>query len=402
MNILLIIHETLDPNSGAAGSTFKLMQNYRDLGHEVSCYSLDDLPPNLPPLVKRILFPEFVAMQIVKSNSKFDVVDASTGDAWLWAKIFHQIRNTTGQKKSPNTPLLVTRSHGLEHLKHLTDLEDAKRGDLSLSWKYFLYRGSIQLWEVAQALRSSDLVFLLNQEERHYVIEKLGVQADRALVFANGIPEKFLNLPWQPLPADGSLRIAQVGTYIPRKGIQYSAPVLNRILQRYPQVQVTFLGTQCHECQDVAQVYADYDPKLHDRIQVIPRYRHDLLPSLLEGHHIKLFTPLSEGFGKALVEAMACGLAPITTSAPGPMEVVRDGHDAIVIPPRDSEAIEQALERLIGDRPYLEQLRRQAYATAQKYSWKRIAQDRLAAYQKALQSKNKTPLKSTLNPTVYS
>jgi glycosyltransferase involved in cell wall biosynthesis len=29
------------------------------------------------------------------------------------------------------------------------------------------------------------------------------------------------------------------------------------------------------------------------------------------------------------------------------MEIVRDGHNGILVPPRDSHAIEQALERLI-------------------------------------------------------
>ncbi|NEQ71143.1 MAG: glycosyltransferase family 4 protein, partial [Symploca sp. SIO2D2] len=145
--------------------------------------------------------------------------------------------------------------------------------------------------------------------------------------------------------------------------------------------------TKCLECPDPAQVYEDFDPAVRDRIKVVPRFSHEKLPTLLKGHQIKLFPPLSEGFGKALVEAMACGLAPITTATSGPMEVVRDGHDAIVIPTRDSGAIEQALERLITNRPYLEQLRQNAYATAQRYSWSRIAQDRLGVYEAALRQK---------------
>jgi glycosyltransferase involved in cell wall biosynthesis len=123
---------------------------------------------------------------------------------------------------------------------------------------------------------------------------------------------------------------------------------------------------------------------VRDQIDVIPRYPHQMLPTLLKGHQIKLFPSISEAFGKALVEAMACGLAPITTATQGPMEIVCDQHDAIVIPSRNNQAIEQALEQLITDLPYLEKLRRNAYATAQRYSWQRIAQDRLSLYQKAL------------------
>jgi len=308
-------------------------------------------------------------------------VDASTSDAWIWAKIFSSLN-----KKHP---LLVTRSHGLEHMKHLEDLKDSQRGDLNLSWKYWLYRGGLNIWEVTSSLKQADLVYLLNHQEEKYAIEQLGVQPDRVHVFPNGIPEDFLNLPFEALPEekDAVIRIAQVSTYIPRKGTHYSTPALNRILARYPQVQVSLLGTECLECPKVEDVYADFEPTVRDRIRVIPRYSHETLPTLLKGHQIKLLPSISEGFGKALIEAMACGLAPITTATPGPLEIVRNNYDGIIIPTRNSQAIEEALERLIVDRPYLEQLRRNAHATAQRYSWHHIAQRRLFLYEEALQQK---------------
>jgi glycosyltransferase involved in cell wall biosynthesis len=140
------------------------------------------------------------------------------------------------------------------------------------------------------------------------------------------------------------------------------------------------LGTGC----PAEQVYADFKPELRDRVHVIPHYHHEQLPTFLQGHQIKLFPSLAEGFGIVLLEAMACGLAPITTAIDGPKEIVRDGQDGILIPPRDRQAIEQALEQLISDRPYLEQLRRHAYETAQNYSWRSVAQQQLALYEKAL------------------
>ncbi len=383
MKILLTIHEKLDPDSGSAGSTLKLGQEYQKLGHEVQYYSFDNLPSWLHPKIKDVVFPEFVAAQISTRSSKqaIDVVDASTGDAWLWAKM---LRNSSKKR-----PLLVTRSHGLEHTQHLENLEDVRRGNLRLSWQYPLYRGSILLWEVATSLRCADLVFQLNHQDAKYAIEHLGVKPERTHVFPNGIPDAFLNLRFEPTPAaeDSVIRIAQVSTYITRKGIHYSAPALNKILARYPYVQMSFFGTECRECSDVAQVYADFDPDVRDRIRVVPRYPHEMLPTLLKGHHIKLLPSLSEGFGKALIEAMACGLAPVTTATPGPMEIVGDGYDAQVIPTRDSQAIEQALERLLSDRPYLEQLRRNARTAAQRYSWRRIAKDRLSLYEEALRKK---------------
>jgi glycosyltransferase involved in cell wall biosynthesis len=374
MNILLTIHHDLDPHSGAPGSVLKLGHAYEALGHTVHYYAFDHLPKWVPAMATGIVFPHFLPIHLANLGSQFDVIDASTGDAWVWGTLFRRFIK--------NPPLLVTRSHGLEHAVHLEYLEDARQGMLNLSWKYPLYNGGFRLWEVATSLRCADLVFLLNRQDLKYSTEHLGVSQQRAYVCPNGIPDEFLNLPFAPAPTleDSTIRIAQIGTYIPRKGIQYSVPALNRILQRHPQVQVSFLGAACPE----EQVHTDFEPSVRDRVKVIPRFQHENLPTLLNNHQIKLFTPLSEGFGKALIEGMACGLAPVTTAAPGPLEIVRDGYDAIVIPMRDSHVIEQALEKLITDRPYLEQLRRNAYDTAQRYSWLNAAQKRLMFYDQAI------------------
>ena len=374
MKILFTLHYNFDSNAGAAGVTWRLGQEYQRLGHEVLYYSLDNLPRKLHRLAKFATFPGFVAHHISTSLSQaVDVVDASTSDAWLWAAI---------QRNRKNRPLLITRCHGLEHIEHLEYLAEVQRGNLRLSWIYPLYRGSVRLWESETSMRYADLVLLLNRHDAKYAVGNLGVNPDRTRIVTNGIPETFLQLPFEPTPAaeDATIRIAQVSSYILRKGIHYGSPALNSILNRYPQVQVSFLGTEC----PAADVYADFDPAVRDRIQVVPYYSHETLPTLLKGHQIKLFPTISEGFGVALVEAMACGLAPITTMTPGPMEIVRDGHDAIVVPCRQIWAIEQALEQLITNRPQLEQLRRNAYATAQRYSWVRIARDNISLYEEAL------------------
>lgn len=378
MKLLLTTHDYLNPNSGAAGSTLKLGQKYQKLGHHVTYYSYNDLPKSLPGNLKYFIFPFCVASFLWGQNSqkKFDVVDGNTGDLWIWAKWLSKLQ--------ANSPLLVSRSLGLEHIGHLQNKDDAARGDLSLSWKYYLYRGGIHLWEVKQSLRHADLIFLLNSEEHKYAVEVLGVSPDKVHIVANGIPDYLLNLPFEPITEENkTIRIAQVGTFIQRKGIKFSVPALNNILSRYPNVEMSFLGTMC----SADEVYANFNPNVRDRIKVIPRFKHETLPELLKGHHIKLFPPLSEGFGKALIEAMACGLAPVTTAAGGPLDIISDRHDGLLVPLRDSQAIEQALEDLITDRSQLNKLRQNAYHTAQKYSWQSCARERMSLYEEALERK---------------
>ncbi len=382
MNILLTIHEYLDPNSGAAGSTLKLGEEYQKLGHQVTYYSHENLPKSIPGPLKHLIFPLWVAsfLWVQNPRQKFDVIDAHTGDIWIWAKWL--------SKFQAHSPLLVTRSHGLEHIYHLQVKDDAARGDLRLSWKYGLYRGGIHLWEVTQSLRHADLVFMRNSEEHKYAAEVLGISPDKIYTVPYGIPDYLLDLPFESIPEeDTTIRIAQVSTFIQRKGIKFSVPALNNILSRYPNVEVSFLGIIGRDCNDSEQVYANFAPEVRDRIKVIPRFDHQKLPELLKGHQIKLFPSLSEAFGMALIEAMACGLASITTAAGGPLDIISDRHDGLLVPLRDSQAIEVALEKLINDRAELNRLRQNAYKKAQQYSWQSIAKNTIPLYEEALKHK---------------
>ncbi|MEO0373114.1 MAG: glycosyltransferase family 4 protein [Cyanobacteria bacterium P01_A01_bin.17] len=373
MKILLTIHEELTVDSGAAGSTLMLGKTYEQLGHEVVYFSFSDLPEWMPLSLKDLLFPVFVAGYLLKDGAaeKFDVIDASTGDSFFWTSLFD---------KGEQRPVLVSRSHYLEHIEHLQCLEENRLGTLELSWYYPLYRGGINLWQVASSIRGSDLVFLLNQSEKDYLSRNLEVSPEKIHIVANGIPDQFLGLASAPLlhETNETVSIALVGTYILRKGINYSVPALNAILTRFPHVKCSFYGTQRPE----VQVKKEFDPELRERINVVPHYPHASLPTLLENHQISILASNYEAFGKALIETMACGLAPIVTATAGPLEIVQDGHDALVVPLRDREAIEAALEKLLTDPAHLNQLRTHAYNTAQKYSWMQTAQERIAHYNK--------------------
>ena len=57
-----------------------------------------------------------------------------------------------------------------------------------------------------------------------------------------------------------------------------------------------------------------------------------------------------EGFGMALVEAMACGTPVVSTRCGGPEEIVRDGITGFLTPVGDAGALAEAAERILSDR----------------------------------------------------
>jgi glycosyltransferase involved in cell wall biosynthesis len=56
-----------------------------------------------------------------------------------------------------------------------------------------------------------------------------------------------------------------------------------------------------------------------------------------------------EGLPKAILEAMAQGIPPVVTNVGGMPELVEDGVSGFVVPPRDPDALRDALRRLAGD-----------------------------------------------------
>jgi glycosyltransferase involved in cell wall biosynthesis len=57
----------------------------------------------------------------------------------------------------------------------------------------------------------------------------------------------------------------------------------------------------------------------------------------------------AEGFGLVLIEAMAAGVPVIGTNVPGIRDVIVDGENGILTPPRNPRALADAIERVLSD-----------------------------------------------------
>ena len=85
---------------------------------------------------------------------------------------------------------------------------------------------------------------------------------------------------------------------------------------------------------------------------------------------------LAEGFGIALVEASACGLAVVAGDSGGVADAVRDGETGMLVDPDDPAAVAAGITRLLGDaelRHRMGEAGRRAVET--HYNWDRVARD---------------------------
>ena len=61
-----------------------------------------------------------------------------------------------------------------------------------------------------------------------------------------------------------------------------------------------------------------------------------------------------EGLPKALLEACAAGKPVVSTDIPGCRDIIQDGYNGLLVPPKDPGALAKAIEQLLQD-PQLRQ-----------------------------------------------
>ncbi|MBA3252065.1 MAG: glycosyltransferase family 4 protein, partial [Geodermatophilaceae bacterium] len=73
------------------------------------------------------------------------------------------------------------------------------------------------------------------------------------------------------------------------------------------------------------------------------------VPELMRALDVLMLPSWEEPFGRALIEAMALGVPVIATNVGGPPEILDDGREGVLLPPREPAAWAQAVARLADD-----------------------------------------------------
>ena len=371
LRIVLTIHHFLDRATGAPGITLALAEEYARLGHDVEVIGFDGLHLHDERLC-RIAFPGYVAtrLRVLQRAAPIDVVDSSTGDAALWC-----LTRPHGRR-----PLLVVRSHGLEHPTYESQCEDANRGLDELSWHYRLFQTRLELPRVRRTLLAADVVAMSNTDDVEYAVERLGVSRQRLHVVAQGLDDATIDAAARRQIDPREPTIVSIGTFIARKGVAYVVEAATQLMTADPRVRLRFLGTGT----DAETVRAAFPPELRSRVEVVPRYERDALVDLVGTAPIGVLASVREGSPVALLELMALGLASVVTTTPGMGDTVVDGETAVVVPARDSEALRAALARLLADPACVRRLGVAARGAVDAARWTRRARENLALYRDGL------------------
>jgi len=122
------------------------------------------------------------------------------------------------------------------------------------------------------------------------------------------------------------------------KGARFGLDAIAAVVERLPDVHFKLFGVSDPAVPLPPRTTFSTNPT--QRVLVHEIYNHS---------RIFVQPSIREGFGFAPVEAMACGCAVVSTDNGGSRDYAFDEDTALVVPPRDSAALADAIERLVLD-----------------------------------------------------
>ncbi len=96
---------------------------------------------------------------------------------------------------------------------------------------------------------------------------------------------------------------------------------------------------------------------------------HDEVSRLMQQSDVLVFPSYFEGFGLVLLEAMACGLPVITTTATAGPDLVTEGENGWVFEPGDLERLADTMTFCLEHPGQVAEMGRQARAAAERFTW---------------------------------
>ena len=153
----------------------------------------------------------------------------------------------------------------------------------------------------------------------------------------------------------GAVVVGTVGRISPGKGYEEFLQAARLLRDRHPDMPLRFLvageASYGEEAYHDGIVHYARELNLAETV-LFAGFRRDI-PALLNAMDVFIFPSRAEGFGATVIEAMAMGVACVSTRSDGTLDTVEDGVTGLVFQGGDAEGLARSVESLLTD----EQLR---------------------------------------------
>ncbi|HSC21448.1 MAG TPA: glycosyltransferase family 1 protein [Solirubrobacterales bacterium] len=248
---------------------------------------------------------------------------------------------------------------------------------------------------IHRSLARGDRIIAVSQNTKADLMEYFDVDGKKIQVVYNGVEERFR----ERLPEDEvDRRLAALGIarpYLLFVGNPKPHKNLDNVVQAYARARrlspfdapLVCVGAKSGADAKIRQ-RAEY-LGVADRVLLLGHVADEVLPAIYQGATLFLYPTLYEGFGLPVVEAMASGVA-VVTSNTSALKEIAEGY-ARLVDPLDVPAMAESIAELMADDDRRAALAKLGTRRAEDFRWEETARKTLAIYRAVLGAPAPTP-----------
>lgn len=188
----------------------------------------------------------------------------------------------------------------------------------------------------------------------------------------NNVSVIYNPLPFYPgVSFDNSQKqVIAVGRYVPQKGFDRLIPAWKIVSEQHPDWTLRIYGDGMRE-------------KLQQQIDSLGISSNCVLehsvPNIVDKYcesSIFVLSSRFEGFGMVIIEAMACGVPPVSFTCPcGPRDIITDSKDGLLVENGDIEGLAGKICYLIENEKVRKEMGKQARINVERFKIEHVAQE---------------------------
>lgn len=236
---------------------------------------------------------------------------------------------------------------------------------------------------VPPSVRRARLVLADSENTRNDLVCLMDARPESVQVLYAGVDRRFATLDEAEHEAARSRLslsfpfILSVGTIERRKNLARLVRAYGRLRSANPHVpKLVIAGRRGWLFEDVFEAVEELG--LTSDVLFIGHVDDRDLPALYSLAEAFVYPSIYEGFGLPPLEAMACGTPVVASNSSSLPEVLGDA--ALTVPPTDTDALANALERVLSDEALRAELRAKGFAQAARFTWEASAAQLLDVY----------------------
>ncbi len=242
----------------------------------------------------------------------------------------------------------------------------------------------------SKVMSFSKLIIVPSQMIGRHMIERFHVSPENIRHIPRSVDLNRFNAQRAERSGTRQFVVTMVGRLSPIKGQAYFLKAMAKVIRSMPYVKVRIVGDASPGKDSYKQelIVMTRHLGLSEHVEFLGN-RRDVPQILADSDVVVLASVVPEAFGRVILEAQAVGVPVVATKVGGVVEVIEDEKTGLLVLPRDTDGMAQAILRILNDRKLAREI---CFAARKKieecYTLEHMASQTVAVYEELLAHQN--------------